>query len=242
MKRNLSRICFGIPHFKKVYLRGSGCLSLAAIDAQFSQEYNGTALFVLKCIGGYSKMDYTGISEQVHSALKELFSIASPKQGELIVVGCSTSAVAGFDIGSQSDEHIASALMDAILPEIKANGLMLAVQCCEHLNRALVVERQAYMQYGLTQVWVKPWLHAGGAFAACAIERFEAPVVVEDIRACAAAGLDIGDTFIGMHLRPVVVPLHTRDRKIGEANLTMAYTRPKYIGGPRAQYEQLNGY
>ncbi len=187
-------------------------------------------------------MENNDINRQVHDALCELFSAASLQQGELIVVGCSTSAVAGFDIGSQSDENIAALIMDAILPEIKAHNLMLAVQCCEHLNRALVVERQALMQYGLTQVWVKPWLHAGGAFAALAMERFVAPVVVEDIRALASAGLDIGGTLIGMHLRPVVVPLHTRGRKIGEANLTMAYTRPKYIGGPRAQYEQNNGH
>lgn len=94
-------------------------------------------------------------------------------------------------------------------------------------------------RYDLTQVWVRPQLHAGGAFAMQAIERFNDPVIVEDLRGRACAGIDIGGTFIGMHMHPVVVPIHTNKRKLGEANVTMARTRPKYVGGPRAVYDEM---
>lgn len=185
-------------------------------------------------------MELLNITSQVRDALNDLFVVAQLHEGDLFVVGCSTSEVGGHMIGSHSSTEIATAIMDAILPEIKARGLYLAVQCCEHLNRALVVEQEAMVKYDLTHVWVRPWLHAGGAFAVEALSRFSNPVMVEDIRGRASAGMDIGGTFIGMHLRPVVVPVHTQHRRVGEATLTMARTRPKYIGGPRAQYEETN--
>lgn len=188
-------------------------------------------------------MDLQMINQQVSDALRELLAAAHLKKGDLFVVGCSTSEIGGHLIGTQSSEEIAKAVMDAVLPAVREQGAFLAVQCCEHLNRALVVEREALTRYGLTEVWVTPWLHAGGAFAMQATSRFQSPAMAEDLKGLAAAGMDIGGTFIGMHLRPVAVPLHTTHRRVGEATLTMARTRPKYIGGPRARYEGFaNGH
>jgi len=183
-------------------------------------------------------MELQEITGQVRETLSDLFAAAELNPGDLFVVGCSTSEVGGHMIGSASSEETAAAIMDAVLPEIRSRGLNLAVQCCEHLNRALVVEREAMQRYDLTHVWVRPWLHAGGAFAVEALKRFSDPVVVEDLKAKASAGMDIGGTFIGMHLHPVVVPVHTEHRRVGRAVVTIARTRPKYIGGPRAQYDQ----
>ena len=186
--------------------------------------------------------DMKQIQQQVRSALADLFEKDTTRPGDLFVVGCSTSEVAGHCIGTQSSEEIAVAIMEVLLPEIQKRGLFLAVQGCEHLNRSLVVERAAMEKYDLTQVWVKPWLHAGGAFAVQAYARLKDAVMVEDIKARATAGIDIGGTFIGMHLRPVVVPVHSENRRVGQAVITMARTRPKYVGGPRAQYDQGNGH
>lgn len=184
-------------------------------------------------------MDLKEIKQQVEAGLSDLAASTAFKPGALFVVGCSTSEIGGHLIGTHSSEDIAAAVMDAVWPFIKAHGLYLAVQCCEHLNRVLVVERAAADQYDLNEVWVKPWLHAGGAFAVCAMATMEAPIIVEDIKGKASAGIDIGGTFIGMHLRPVVVPIHSAHRHVGKAVLTMARTRPKYVGGPRAQYAEM---
>ena len=183
---------------------------------------------------------YAMIHEQAKAALSELFAAADTlRPGNILVIGCSTSEVMGKMIGTGSSEEAAKAIMDAVLPEVKARGLYLAVQCCEHLNRSLVVERECMDQYGLQQVWVRPQLHAGGAFAMQALARFDDHVMVEDLKGRASAGMDIGGTFIGMHMHPVVVPVHAKTRKIGEANVTMARTRPKYVGGPRAAYDEM---
>ncbi len=183
---------------------------------------------------------YAEINAQANAALDELFAAADTlRAGDIFVVGCSTSEVMGKMIGTGSNEDAAKAIMDAVLPRVRERGLFLAVQCCEHLNRCLVVERMCMEKFGLQQVWVKPQLHAGGAFSMQAVARFDEPVMVEDLRGRASAGMDIGGTFIGMHLHPVVVPVHAKTRKIGEANLTMARTRPKYVGGPRAQYDEM---
>lgn len=180
------------------------------------------------------------INAQVNAALDELFAAADTLHaGDIFVVGCSTSEVMGKMIGTGSNVDAAKAIMDAILPRVRERGLFLAAQCCEHLNRCLVVERVCMEKFDLQQVWVKPQLHAGGAFSMEAVARFEDPVMVEDLHGRACAGMDIGGTFIGMHLHPVVVPVHAKTRKIGEANLTMARTRPKYVGGPRAQYDEM---
>ena len=183
---------------------------------------------------------YAMIHEQAKAALSELFAAADTlRPGNILVIGCSTSEVMGKMIGTGSSEEAAKAIMDAMLPEVKARGLYLAVQCCEHLNRSLVVERECMDRYGLQQVWVRPQLHAGGAFAMQALARFDDHVMVEDLKGRASAGMDIGGTFIGMHMHPVVVPVHAKTRKIGEANVTMARTRPKYVGGPRAAYDEM---
>lgn len=180
------------------------------------------------------------IYEQAKAAAAELFAAADNlKAGDMLVIGCSTSEICGRRIGTGSSEEAAKAVMDAILPQAKERGLFLCVQCCEHLNRCLVAERACMERYDLQQVWVKPHLHAGGAFAVEAVKRLEDSVMVEDLRSKASAGMDIGGTLIGMHLHPVVVPIHANTRKIGEANLVMARTRPKYVGGPRAVYDDI---
>ena len=128
----------------------------------------------------------------------------------------------------------AEAVWEGIVPILSEQGIRLAAQCCEHLNRALIVERETTEKYGYEPVNVRPWAHAGGSFATAVWEHMEDPVAVEHIRA--HAGMDIGDTLIGMHLRDVAVPVRLEVKKIGQANLVCARTRPKYIGGERAQY------
>jgi len=179
--------------------------------------------------------DLEKLTIQSRAAISALLDAANMKKGQILVVGCSTSEVRGSRIGSDSSEDIAAAIMAGILPEIKKRGLYLAVQCCEHLNRALVVERACAEKYGLEEVCVKPALHAGGAMALTATRVFDDYCMVE--RIAAHAGIDIGDTLIGMHLRPVAVPVRSKDAVIGQANVVMARTRPKYIGGARAQYD-----
>ena len=128
----------------------------------------------------------------------------------------------------------AEAVWEGIVPILSEQGIRLAAQCCEHLNRALIVERETAEKYGYEPVNVRPWAHAGGSFATAVWEHMEDPVAVEHIRA--HAGMDIGDTLIGMHLRDVAVPVRLEVKKIGQANLVCARTRPKYIGGERARY------
>ena len=177
------------------------------------------------------------IRRQAEAVVEELLEEADRlRSGDILVIGCSTSEVTGRCIGTNSSEEVAQAIMDAVLPRCREKGLFLAVQCCEHLNRVLVVERECMVRFGLTEVCVTPWLHAGGAFATEATRRFEDYVMVESLEGKASAGIDIGGTFIGMHMHPVVVPIHAKNRHIGQANVTMARTRPKYVGGPRAHY------
>jgi uncharacterized protein (TIGR01440 family) len=141
----------------------------------------------------------------------------------------------GERIGKASSMEAAEALYSAIAPAMAEKGIYLAVQCCEHLNRAIIMERACAERYGYDPVWVKPQPKAGGSFATCVWEAMTDPVAVEAIRA--HAGMDIGATLIGMHLRRVAVPVRLSVSKIGEASLVCARTRPAYIGGPRAQYQ-----
>ena len=168
-------------------------------------------------------------------AINELIEISGIRSGEIMVIGCSSSELTGGTIGKASAPEAAEALLDAVYPILKEKGLFLAAQCCEHLNRALVLERECAEKYGLEIVSVVPKTKAGGSFATTAYENFNAPVVVEAIKA--HAGVDIGSTLIGMHLRAVAVPVRLSMKQLGQANVTFARTRPKYIGGPRAQYE-----
>ena len=151
------------------------------------------------------------------------------------MVGCSTSEVAGHTIGKASIPAVAAALLEGLYPVLRERGIYLAAQCCEHLNRALIIERACAEKYGLDEVAVRPAPKAGGSFATAVYDVFEHPVAVESIRA--HAGIDIGGTLIGMHLRAVAVPVRLSLSKIGEANILCARTRPKYVGGPRAIYE-----
>ncbi len=182
----------------------------------------------------------TDIEKETQTILNDLLSASQLTVNQLFVLGCSTSEVGGHCIGTASNEELAHEILSTILPAIRTAGAFMAVQCCEHLNRALVVERACMERFGLTQVWVKPWLHAGGAMAVEAYRQFDDPVVVEDLHAQAHVGMDIGGTLIGMHLRPVAVPVHTQNRTIGKAHVVIARTRPKYIGGPRAQYDAIH--
>ncbi|MCR5154934.1 MAG: TIGR01440 family protein, partial [Lachnospiraceae bacterium] len=142
-------------------------------------------------------------------------------------------------IGTATSLDSASAVFDGIIPYLNERGIFAAAQCCEHLNRALVVEREAMEKYGLEQVNAIPKPnHAGGAFATVCYERFKDPVLVEDIKALAEAGIDIGGTMIGMHMHAVVVPMRISLSKIGEASIICARRRPKYVGGARAVYDE----
>lgn len=176
------------------------------------------------------------IQQQAQTAVCELLAAAKLRSGDLFVVGCSSSEVGGEKIGSHSSTEIADALFASIWPILKQNGIYLAAQCCEHLNRALILERSAAEKFGYEPVNVVPQPKAGGSFATAAYREFSDPVAVEHIQA--AAGLDIGDTFIGMHLKPVAVPVRLSLNAIGEAHLTCARTRPKFIGGMRAHYDE----
>ncbi|HCR44265.1 MAG TPA: TIGR01440 family protein [Ruminococcaceae bacterium] len=179
---------------------------------------------------------YDEIAEQAKTAVEELLKAAKLKEGDIFVVGCSSSEICGNNIGTASNVDAANAVFNAIYPVIKENKLFLAAQCCEHLNRALIIEREAAEKYGYPIVNVVPQPKAGGSFATAAYRAFSHPAAVE--RISAAAGIDIGDTLIGMHLAPVAVPVRITVKKVGEANLVCARTRPKFIGGGRACYDE----
>lgn len=181
-------------------------------------------------------MDLDKISQQVTEAIGFLMEESKVSAGEIIVIGCSTSEVVGKRIGSGSSKEVAEVIFKELHKKCRGKDIYLAIQCCEHLNRALVIEKAAMKSYGLEEVLVIPVQKAGGSLAETAMENFQEPVVVESIRA--HAGMDIGDTFIGMHLRQVVVPIRSRENQIGHAHLTMARTRPKLIGGNRAVYNK----
>lgn len=182
-----------------------------------------------------SEQIYSTIARDASAALRELIEIAHLTSGQLLVIGCSSSEMIGARIGKNSSMEAALALRDAVLPVLSEHGICLAVQCCEHLNRALIMERSTAEKYGYDPVWVKPQPKAGGSFATAVWEAMTDPVAVESIQA--HAGMDIGSTLIGMHLRRVAVPVRLSVDRIGEASLVCARTRPAYIGGPRAEYQ-----
>ncbi len=184
-------------------------------------------------------MDFTKITEQSRTAIKEILEGARLKKGDIFVIGCSSSEILGDQIGTATNLDSANAVYDGIIPILEENGILAAAQCCEHLNRALVVERETYEKYGFEQVNAIPQPnHAGGAFATVCFQRFKDPVLVENIGQKANAGIDIGGTMIGMHMHSVVVPMRISLRKIGEAPIICARHRPKYVGGIRAIYDE----
>lgn len=176
------------------------------------------------------------VKRQARQALTELLAAADLKKGDILVVGCSSSEIVGQRIGKGSSTEAAQAVFEGIYPVLKEKGIFLAAQCCEHLNRALVLERRAAEAFGYEPVCVVPQPKAGGSFATAAYQQFDEPVLVEEVRA--KAGMDIGGTLIGMHLKAVAVPVRVSLTKIGEAILLCAKTRPKYIGGERAKYSE----
>ena len=177
------------------------------------------------------------IQAQTRQIVTELLAQAKLRPGDIFVVGCSSSEVAGGTIGKASSPEIASAILAGILPVLQEHNIYLAAQCCEHLNRAVILEAEAARFYRLPQVNVVPQPKAGGSFATAAYQAFTEPVAVESLEHLAAAGIDIGGTLIGMHLRPVAVPVRLSLQRIGEANVLCARTRPKFVGGARAVYQ-----
>lgn len=180
---------------------------------------------------------YEEITKQANTVVTELLEQAKLKPGSLLVIGCSSSEMVGQRIGKGSSMEAAQAAFKGIYPVLQQHGIHLAVQCCEHLNRSLIMERAVAEARGYEEVNVKPQPHAGGSFAVTAWNTFAEPVAVETI--VADAGIDIGSTLIGMHLRRVAVPVRTSIKFIGEAVVVCARTRAKYVGGPRAIYQDV---
>lgn len=181
-------------------------------------------------------MDFqlTDLTAQAGALTRELITTANLRKGQLLVIGCSTSEVLGHRIGSYSSADAGQAIFDGIYQAAQEYGVYVAAQCCEHLNRAIIIEETAAENRGLDIVNVIPQPKAGGSFATAAYHTFENPVAVEAIKA--DAGIDIGDTLIGMHLKAVAVPVRLSVSTLGEARIVCARTRAKYIGGERAHY------
>ncbi|GAJ25929.1 YwlG protein [Liquorilactobacillus sucicola DSM 21376 = JCM 15457] len=175
------------------------------------------------------------VAQRVNSGLNELLQVANLEAGDIVVLGCSTSEIQGEKIGKHSNLDIGRTVIKAALSILKPLQLHLAVQGCEHLNRALVIERSVAKQNGFERVTVFPSLHAGGAAQIAAFEAFDEPVEIEHV--VAQAGMDIGDTAIGMHVKFVQIPVRTSIKEIGSAHTTFLRSRPKLVGGERAQYE-----
>lgn len=179
---------------------------------------------------------YEQIKTETEKAVRELLEKTNLKKGSIVVVGCSSSEILGEHIGKGSSPETGAVVADAVLKVLGENGIYLAAQCCEHLNRALVIERAAAEKYMLEEVCVRPMPKAGGSFATAVYDKIDDPVVVEHVKA--HAGIDIGCTLIGMHLKDVAVPLRLSVKTIGSALVNAAYTRPKLIGGVRAHYPE----
>lgn len=174
------------------------------------------------------------IREQAAEACRELCEKAGLRKGQILVVGCSSSEICGSKIGSSSSPETAEAVFSGIYEILQEKGIYLAAQCCEHLNRALIVEQEAVTDREIVNVVPQP--KAGGSFATAAYRHFRHPVAVEEIRA--DGGIDIGNTLIGMHLKRVAVPVRLDNNRIGQACVTAARVRQKFIGGVRACYDE----
>lgn len=179
---------------------------------------------------------YEQIKTETEKAVRELLEKTNLKKGSIVVVGCSSSEILGEHIGKGSSPETGAVVADTVLKVLGENGIYLAAQCCEHLNRALVIERAAAEKYMLEEVCVRPMPKAGGSFATAVYDKMDDPVMVEHVKA--HAGIDIGCTLIGMHLKDVAVPLRLSVKTIGSALVNAAYTRPKLIGGVRAHYPE----
>lgn len=176
------------------------------------------------------------IGDQTRQAVCEFLDISKMKEEQILVVGCSSSEIASSRIGSFSSKEIGETVYRALADECERRNIYLAAQCCEHLNRALIIEEKAAEKYGYELVNVVPQLKAGGSFATAAWAGMINPVAVEKI--AAHGGMDIGDTLIGMHLRAVAVPVRIPTLQIGGARVVCARVRPKFVGGARACYDE----
>lgn len=174
------------------------------------------------------------LTTQSYNSALEIIEIAKLNKNDILVIGCSTSEILGDKIGTNSSPDAAKAVFDGIYKAAKEKGVFVAAQCCEHLNRAIIVERAAVPQADIVNVVPHP--KAGGSFATAAYNAFEYPAAVEEIKA--NAGLDIGFTMIGMHIKAVAVPVRLKNNKIGNATVLAARSRAKFIGGARAQYDE----
>lgn len=184
-------------------------------------------------------IDMQDLTTSMTEMVNEFMPKAKLESGQILVIGCSTSEVLGYHIGKESNMEVAAALFPPLEQAAKQHQLFLAIQCCEHLNRALVMSRQCLEKYNLTEVSAVPQPSAGGSFAALAYRRIPDAVLAESVAGHAA--IDIGDTLIGMNLVPVAVPVRLSVTELGKAHLTTARTRPKLIGGERAVYKQVEG-
>ena len=181
-------------------------------------------------------MDYAKLTAQARQAAEELLQAAHLETGDIFVVGCSSSEIMGGHIGKDSSMEAAAAVLAGVLPPLQEQGVYLAAQCCEHLNRSIVIEREAAKANGYQIVSAIPQPHAGGSWATNCWRTFNDPVLVEEVKA--AAGMDIGGTLIGMHLKKVAVPVRLKQDHIGQAIVLAARVRPKFIGGERAIYNE----
>ena len=174
------------------------------------------------------------VKEEAANAARQLAEVARLHKGQIVVVGCSTSEVVGHNVGSWSTPEVANAIFEGLNSVFASMGVYIAAQCCEHLNRALIVEHEAVPNGEIVNVMPQP--KAGSSFATAAYHSFRHPVALEEIKA--DAGLDIGGTLIGMHLKKVAVPVRLQQNHIGQAILLAARVRPKFIGGERAIYDE----
>ena len=174
------------------------------------------------------------VQQQITAAAEELITVAQPKPGQIFVVGCSTSEVVGHKVGSFSTPEVGQAIFDGLHSVFGPAGVYIAAQCCEHLNRAIIVEAEAVPGYEIVNVVPQP--KAGSSFSTAAYHTFRHPVALEEVKA--DAGLDVGGTLIGMHLKRVAVPVRLEQNHIGSAILLAARVRPKFIGGSRAIYNE----
>lgn len=175
------------------------------------------------------------LEQEGYLAANETLELANLRKGSMLVIGCSTSEIVGGKIGTTSSPEAAQAVFAGIYRAAREHEVYLAAQCCEHLNRAIIIEEEAAIKYGYEEVNVIPQPKAGGSFATAAYGNFKHPVAVEKINA--HAGMDIGDTLIGMHLRAVAVPVRISQKTIGHARVVCARTRAKFVGGSRAVYD-----
>jgi uncharacterized protein (TIGR01440 family) len=192
----------------------------------------------LKTYENDSNVDLNAIEKDAADVTAEILKLSGLKPGQLLVIGCSSSEVVGERVGTHSSMDVAGALYRGITSVTDKAGVIICAQCCEHLNRAIVMERAEAEKLGLDEVNVIPHPKAGGSFGTTVYKNCKDPVVVESLMQKADAGMDIGGVMVGMHIKPVVVPLKITKRNIGQAIIVAARRRPKYVGGARAAYNE----